>query len=101
MAYGSARYQNTTETILLPPPYNYIDDLFRIFANYGITCVRIPFYWESWESGCKQLLSRFKCYWRSSLIDGVMCIYDNHQWECSSWMGRGIGMPNSANVEVL
>ncbi len=24
-----------------------------------------------------------------------MCIYDNHQWECSSWIGCGIGMPNS------
>jgi hypothetical protein len=26
---------------------------------------------------------------------GIMCIYDNHQWECSSWIGYGIGMPNS------
>ena len=26
---------------------------------------------------------------------GIKCIYDNHQWECSSWIGSGIGFPNS------
>jgi hypothetical protein len=30
--------------------------------------------------------------------NSVMCIYDNHQWECSSWLGWGIGMPNSLVV---
>ena len=24
-----------------------------------------------------------------------MCIYDNHQWFVSSWIGYGIGIPNS------
>ena len=26
---------------------------------------------------------------------GISCIYDNHQCECSSYFGRGIGFPNS------
>src|ERR1044072_864755 len=25
----------------------------------------------------------------------ISCIYDNHQWECSSYLGYGIGFPNS------
>jgi hypothetical protein len=94
-SYGSARYQNNTETILPPPPYNYIDDSFRIFANNGITCVRIPFYWESWELDANSCYQDLNAIGEAADKYGVMCIYDNHQWECSSWMGRGIGMPNS------
>ena len=55
----------------------------------------MPFYCESWEldpSSCKQDLI--------AIAEGadkydIKCIYDNHQWECSSWLGWGIGMPNS------
>jgi len=25
----------------------------------------------------------------------ILCIYDNHQWECSSYSDEGIGFPNS------
>ncbi|HEY6164174.1 MAG TPA: hypothetical protein VIW25_04645, partial [Nitrososphaeraceae archaeon] len=27
--------------------------------------------------------------------DILLCIYDNHQWECSSYIGEGSGFPNS------
>jgi hypothetical protein len=72
-----------------------MEDSFRIFAENGITHVRVTFYWESWE------LNRDRCLEDLSVIAdsvekyGIMCIYDNHQWECSPWIGYGIGMPNS------
>ena len=31
------------------PPSNYISDSFRIFSKSGLNCIRIPFYWESFE----------------------------------------------------
>lgn len=90
--YGSALYQNKPNTT---PPENYIEDSFRIFANSGITCVRVTFYWESWELNRDQCIIDLKGIADAGDKYGIMCIYDNHQWECSSWIGDGIGMPNS------
>ena len=78
-----------------PPPENYIEDSFRIFADSGITCVRVTFYWESWELNREQCRDDLSVIADSADTHGIMCIYDNHQWECSSWIGSGIGMPNS------
>ncbi|HEX5891463.1 MAG TPA: hypothetical protein VFY41_01255 [Nitrososphaeraceae archaeon] len=30
-----------------------------------------------------------------------MCLYDNHQWECSSWLGQEIAIPNSLISTLL
>ncbi len=90
---GSSAYQNHNGIKL--SPYNYIDDSFRIFADNGLGHVRVPFYWESWEldpnSCCQDLIAVAEA---GDKYD-IKCIYDNHQWECSSWLGWGIGMPNS------
>jgi hypothetical protein len=52
----------------------------------------VTFHWESWEYDpnlcCENLAEIADKY-------GIMCIYDNHQWECSSWIGCRVGMPNS------
>jgi Cellulase (glycosyl hydrolase family 5) len=90
--YKSSSYQNRFTP---PPPKNYIDDSFRIFADSGITCVRVTFYWESWELNREQCLDDLRVIADSADKYGITCIYDNHQWECSSWIGCGIGMPNS------
>jgi aryl-phospho-beta-D-glucosidase BglC (GH1 family) len=82
-------------TGLPPPPQNYIDDTFRIFADNGITCVRVTFYWESWELNANQCREDLDAIGEAADKYGVICIYDNHQWKCSSWIGCGIGMPNS------
>jgi hypothetical protein len=90
--YGSAAYQNRSTPF---PPQNYIDDSFRIFADNGITSVRVTFHWESWELDANQCRQDLNAIADSADKYGIMCIYDNHQWECSSWIGFGIGMPNS------
>src|SRR5262245_50735664 len=90
--YGSAAYQNRHNA---NPPRNYVDDSMKIFSSNGITCIRVPVHWESWEFN--------KDHFHNDLIEiadaadkhGIMCIYDNHQWECASWIGSGIGFPNS------
>ncbi|CAN5364641.1 hypothetical protein BH18THE2_BH18THE2_29170 [soil metagenome] len=90
--YGSAAYQNRCTPI---PPSNYVEDSFRIFADSKIVCVRVTFHWESWELDPDLCCEDLKNIAEIADKYGIMCIYDNHQWECSSWIGCGVGMPNS------
>jgi hypothetical protein len=90
--FESSYYQNRS---IPPPPKNYTEDSFRIFAENGIKCVRVTLYWESWELNRDRCLDDLSVIADSADKYEVMCIYDNHQWECSSWLGYGIGMPNS------
>ncbi|MGB7636994.1 MAG: cellulase family glycosylhydrolase [Nitrososphaeraceae archaeon] len=66
-----------------------------MFADSGITCVRVTLHWESWEYDPGQFQADLKRITEAADKHGILCIYDNHQWECSSWIGYGIGMPNS------
>ncbi|MGB8034620.1 MAG: cellulase family glycosylhydrolase, partial [Nitrososphaeraceae archaeon] len=77
------------------PPTEYINDSFNILKQAGIQCIRLPVYWESYEKNPEEFNQELDSI--SSLADkyGISCIYDNHQWECSSYFGRGIGFPNS------
>jgi hypothetical protein len=51
--------------------------------------------WESWEFDVNHCTEDLNLISEAADKYGIMCIYDNHQWECSSWIGCGIGMPNS------
>ena len=77
------------------PPDDYMDDSFRIFEQSGVQCIRVPLYWESYERNPECFNQEIDSI--SSLADkyGISCIYDNHQWKCSSYFGDGIGFPNS------
>jgi hypothetical protein len=86
-------YQNRPAAI--QPPKNYISDSFKIFAENGLNCVRVPVYWESFEKdqlGFKEELDNI-----SNQADkyNISCIYDNHHWMFSSYLGYGKGFPNS------
>ncbi|MDP8906636.1 MAG: cellulase family glycosylhydrolase, partial [Thermoproteota archaeon] len=80
---------------MISPPNNYIGDSFRIFVECGLNCVRIPFYWESFEKDPNGFIKELETISEEADKNGLMCIYDNHQWECSSFLGHGIGFPNS------
>jgi hypothetical protein len=91
--FKCADYQNRPKVI--QSPKNYISDSFKIFAENGLNCVRVPVYWESFEKdppGFKEELDNI-----SNQADkyNISCIYDNHQWMCSSYLGYGRGFPNS------
>jgi hypothetical protein len=85
-------YQNRSKS---PPPQKYIRDSFNIFSNNGINIVRIPVYWESCENDPTGFIDELSLISDEAGKNNISCIYDNHQWECSSFLGYGIGFPNS------
>ncbi len=91
-SYGSSAYQNRYTPL---PPRNYVEDSFKIFADNQITCIRVTIFWESYELDLHQFSEDLNLIGEEADKYGITCIYDNQQWECSSWMGCGIGMPNS------
>jgi hypothetical protein len=85
-------YQNRSKLI---PPQRYIQDSFKIFQEHGIDIVRIPVYWESYEKDPEGFIQELNLISDEADKSNVSCLYDNHQWECSSFLGYGIGFPNS------
>jgi hypothetical protein len=77
------------------PPTNYVDDSFKVFSEVGINCIRIPIYWESYEKNPDEFNKEIDNISYTADKYNLSCIYDNHQWECSSYLGYGIGFPNS------
>lgn len=79
----------------IKPPTNYIGDSFKIFSENKIGCLRVPFYWESYERDPVGFIDELNDISKEADNNNIMCIYDNHQWECSSFLGHGRGFPNS------
>jgi Cellulase (glycosyl hydrolase family 5) len=90
--YGSAAYQNRPTCA---PPQDYVEDSFQIFSENNISLIRVPYYWESWDFNKSDFYEDLEKISKAADVYNIECIYDNHQWECSSWLGCGIGMPNS------
>jgi Cellulase (glycosyl hydrolase family 5) len=90
--YGSAMYQNRPTSA---PPQDYVEDSFQIFSENNISLVRIPYYWESCEANKSDFYGDLAKISKVADAYDIECIYDSHQWECSSWLGFGIGIPNS------
>ena len=93
--FDSAKIGSRQNTETVEPPDNYIRDSFKIFAENGLNCVRIPFYWESFEKDPSGFIHELEIISSEADKNDITCIYDNHQWECSSFLGEGIGFPNS------
>lgn len=87
-------YQNRSKP-MPPPPRDYIQDSFKIFMEHGIDVVRIPVYWESFEKAPDSFIEELNLISNEADKNNISCIYDNHQWESSSFLGYGIGFPNS------
>jgi endonuclease/exonuclease/phosphatase family metal-dependent hydrolase len=85
-------YQNRSKPL---PPQEYMQDSFKIFLKHGIEAVRIPVYWESYEKDPDSFIEELNLISNEADKNNISCIYDNHQWECSSFLGYGIGFPNS------
>ncbi len=88
-----AERQSRSRTIA--PPNNYISDSFRMFSEKKLDCIRVPFYWESFEKDPDGFFHELGVISEEADKNNLSCIYDNHQWECSSFLGQGIGFPNS------
>ncbi len=90
--FESSAFQNRTTPT---PPRDYIEDSFQIFSTNNISMLRIPYSWESWELDNGKFYDDLEKISKVADSYNISCIYDNHQWKCSSWLGQGIGMPNS------
>lgn len=91
--FGCASHQNNSRDC--EPPKGYIADSFKIFKGAGIQCIRFPLYWESYEKNPEKFMEEIDNISLTADEYDISCIYDNHQWECSSYFGEGIGFPNS------
>ena len=76
------------------PTIGYIPDPSKIFKA-GIQCIRFPLLWESCEKNPEEFNQELDNISSAAGKYDILCIYDNHQWECSSYIGEGIGFPNS------
>lgn len=77
------------------PPDSYFSESFRVFSKNNLSCIRVPFYWESYEKDPEGFLQELEVISEEANKNNLVCIYDNHQWECSSFLGHGIGFPDS------
>lgn len=61
----------------------------------GATMIRVPFYWESYELNPSAFISDLLKILETAKKYKIKVILDNHQWETGSWLGWGIGFPDS------
>lgn len=94
-----ASYQN--RPLPIQPPKDYINDSFKIFSQAGIQCIRFPLYWESYERDPLEFIHELDNISSTADKYDILCVYDNHQWGCSSYFGKGIGFPNSLLVQCF
>ena len=97
--YSCASHQTNSHDS--QPPKEYISDSFKIFKDAGIQCIRFPLYWESYEKNPEAFIEELDTVSSTADEYNILCVYDNHQWECSSYLGEGIGFPSSLFVNSL
>jgi hypothetical protein len=93
--FGSAQaayYQNAPN---IGPPSLYIEDSMSLFRQAGLRIIRVPFCWESYELSRQEFFNDLFRVLDQARINNLQIVLDNHQWETGSWLGWGIGFPNS------
>ncbi|AIC16068.1 cellulase family glycosylhydrolase [Nitrososphaera viennensis] len=91
-AAQAAYYQNRPDE---NPPFFYVEDSMKIFRQAGIRTIRVPFYWESYERNRQEFYKDLFHILEQASINNLQVVLDNHQWETGSWLGWGLGFPNS------
>lgn len=91
-AVQAAYYQNRSNE---NPPFLYVEDSMKILSQAGIRTIRVPFYWESYERSRQEFRNDLFHILEHASINNLQVVLDNHQWETGSWLGWGLGFPNS------
>jgi Cellulase (glycosyl hydrolase family 5) len=78
-------------------PMNYYDESFRQIRDAGLNLVRYLFYWEAYEKNPELFMKELKTVANVADRYGIKVIYDNHQYQTSSWLDpkNGTGFPPS------
>jgi hypothetical protein len=91
-AVQAAYYQNRSN---INPPCHYVEDSMKILSQAGIRTIRVPFYWESYERSRQEFYSDLFHILEHASINNLQVVLDNHHWQTGSWLGWGLGFPNS------
>jgi Cellulase (glycosyl hydrolase family 5) len=94
-AVQAAYYQNDQNGLNINPPCHYVEDSMKILRQAGIRTIRVPFYWESYERSRQEFYSDLFRILEHASINNLQVVLDNHHWETGSWLGWGLGFPNS------
>jgi hypothetical protein len=78
-------------------PKNYYDDSFSLIRDAGMNLVRYLFYWEAYERNPELFIQELRTVANVADKYGIKVIYDNHQYQTSSWLDpkNGTGFPES------
>jgi hypothetical protein len=78
-------------------PENYYEDSFRLIHDAGMNLVRYLFYWEAYEKNPQLFIQELQTVAKVADKYGIRVIYDNHQYQTSSWLDpkNGTGFPAS------
>jgi hypothetical protein len=78
-------------------PENYYDTSFRLIRDAGMNLVRYVFYWEAYEKKPDLFIQELDTVAKSADRYGIKVIYDNHQYQTSSWLDpkNGTGFPET------
>ena len=78
-------------------PKNYYDDSFSLIRDAGMNLVRYLFYWEAYERNPELFIQELQTVANVADKYGIKVIYDNHQYQTSSWLDpkNGTGFPES------
>jgi hypothetical protein len=92
--YTNLQYQRYPDSVF---PKNYYDDSFGLIRDAGMNLVRYLFYWEAYERNPELFIRELQTVANVADKYGIKVIYDNHQYQTSSWLDpkNGTGFPES------
>ena len=78
-------------------PQNYYENSFRLISQAGMNLVRYLIYWEAYEKNPEMFMNELETVAKVADKYGLNIIYDNHQYQTSSWLDpkNGTGFPPS------
>ena len=92
--YTNLQYERYPDFVF---PENYYEDSFRLIRDAGMNLVRYLFYWEAYERNPELFIQELQTVANVADKYGIKVIYDNHQYQTSSWLDpkNGTGFPES------
>jgi hypothetical protein len=92
--YTNLQYERYPDSVF---PENYYEDSFRLIRDAGMNLVRYLFYWEAYERNPELFIQELQTVAKVADKYGIKVIYDNHQYQTSSWLDpkNGTGFPES------
>ena len=81
--YTSLQHERYPDPVF---PKNYYEDSFRLIHDAGMNAVRYVFYWEAYEKNPELFMQELQTVARTADRYGIRVIYDNHQYQTSSWL---------------